>query len=88
MTLRIIDPGEAMAEQARALKRYAARVMVDPECLSPDEVADREQRMGEFLAVGRSLQLTDKEMVDLIFGDLLRTKRECGCNSCRAKAMT
>ena len=44
-------------------------------------------RNGKFLAVGRFLQLTDKEMVDLIFGDLLPTKRECGCHSCRSKEM-
>jgi hypothetical protein len=75
-----------MARQLSILREYACKAILDGNSLAPDEEADQADRMREFLATGESFSLTEKEMVDLVYGGLFRNRRECGCHSCRARA--
>ena len=84
-SLAIIESKDCMDYHLSALKTYAQRVVVHEEELSPVESYDQAYRMEEFLAVGCSFNLTYKEMVRLLFGELFEAKRECGCHSCRSR---
>ena len=79
------DPGEVMGEQLTALRAYAHRVFSLNQTLADHEEDDKAVRMREFRAVGVSLKLTDKEMVELVYRDTLAVSRGCGCPACQAK---
>ena len=83
----LADPKEVMARQLSVLRRYASKAILHGNSLAPDEEAERSDHMRDFLATGQSFNLTQKEMVDLIYSGLFRNRRECGCHSCRARAM-
>ncbi|HAL46977.1 MAG: hypothetical protein FI707_10115 [SAR202 cluster bacterium] len=79
------DPRDAVAEHLKALKGYAKKNLLHGEELSEAEQADKSTRLIEFVAIGSSFRLTEKEMVQLIFRDMLREPKQCGCPSCRAR---
>jgi len=83
----LADPKEVMARQLSVLRGYASKAILHGNSLAPDEEAERSDHMRDFLATGQSFNLTQKEMVDLIYSGLFRNRRECGCHSCRARAM-
>ena len=70
--LMLVDKKRLMARHPAALREYARRVIVHGEYLAPDEEGDKDRRMEEFLATGRSFRLTDREMVAIIYRGLLR----------------
>ncbi len=79
-----IDVRDMMREHRAALRRYSSRALVHGEGLEAAEEIDRDHRMEEFLSLGNSLKLTKREIVDLLLGELLATKRGCGCPTCRS----
>jgi hypothetical protein len=82
----LVDPKEVMARKLSVLRRYASKAILHGNSLAPDEEADQLDHMREFLATGESFSLTEKEMVDLIYSGLFRSRQKCGCHSCRARA--
>lgn len=52
------------------LKEYAKRVIVTGNPLTPDEEQDRADRIHEFLNIGYSFDLTEKEMVTILYREL------------------
>jgi hypothetical protein len=84
----LADPTQAMAEHQRRLKTYASRVIVRGESLRPEEEIDREARVGEFLALGKTFGCTEKELVTLLYAGVLQEKRGCDCPSCRLRDAT
>jgi regulatory protein YycI of two-component signal transduction system YycFG len=79
------DPRDTVAEHLKALKAYVKKNLVHGEELTEAEKADKSTRLVEFVAIGDSFRLTEKEMVQLIFRDMLREPKQCGCPSCRAR---
>ena len=71
-SLILVDSKNLMAQHPAALREYAKRVFVHGEDLAPAEENDKDHRMEEFLAAGRSFRLTDREMVSIIYRGLLR----------------
>ena len=83
-TLR--DARELVAEHAEVLRGYAQKVVSEGRSLSAEEESDREGRISEFLAMGSCLKLTGREMVALVYQDMFRPRRACGCPRCRSRA--
>ena len=52
------------------LKEYAKRVIVSGNPLTPEEEQDRADRIQEFLNIGLSFDLTEKEMVTILYREL------------------
>ena len=52
------------------LKEYDKRVIVSENPLTPDEEQDRSERIQEFLNIGYSFDLTEKEMVTILYREL------------------
>jgi hypothetical protein len=64
------NPREVMRENLEFLKEYARRVLVeDDDTLTPIEDF-KDALMGEYLAVGQSFDLTERDLVVLIFRGL------------------
>ncbi|MDA1349764.1 MAG: hypothetical protein O3A47_13010 [Chloroflexi bacterium] len=80
------DPRELMAEHLDVLRDYAKRVVVSSDVLAVSEEEDKNQRMGEYLAIGESFDLTYSEMVGQIFKGLHKAQKGCGCPTCRSRA--
>ena len=79
------DPKKTAEEHVEKLREYARKVLVHGEALSEEEEADRASRMLEFHAIGNSFNLTDHEMVVILYKGLLTGKRSRGCPTCRQK---
>ena len=75
-----------VAEHVQVLRGYARRVLLDGGSLSEIEDSERQQRMGELLAMGSCLKLTGNELVSLIFKDMFDERRRCGCPTCRKRS--
>ena len=75
-----------MSQHLTAIQSYARRVILQGDVLTSEEEEDRGRLVQEFLAVGSSFRLTGKEMVALIYQEMLARKRGCGCPSCRVPA--
>ena len=76
---------ELVVEHLEVLRGYARRVFEEGVCLSEAEESDRGSRVGEFLAGGRHLKLTEREMVALVFQDMFWPRRRCACPTCRSR---
>lgn len=87
-TLVAVSPRELMREHLMVLREYARQVLGGGEVLGSRTEGDCRRRMAEFLAIGRSFHLTDKELVCLVYRGLFTAKSQCGCSSCRARAQT
>jgi hypothetical protein len=86
-TIDATEPRQLMAEHLEVLRGYASRVVGHNQVLSAEEQAEKETRVEEFLALGKSFGLTRRELVSQILGDALKAKRsECGCPTCRSRA--
>jgi hypothetical protein len=67
----LIDPKEVMRENLKFLREYARRLLLEEDdSLSPIEDF-KEVLMAEFLALGKSLKLTERDMTVLLFRGLL-----------------
>ena len=86
-SLAVRDPNQLMAQHQEALRKYALRTVKSDEAL-PDyeeEEEDKALRMREFLAIGSTFGLSDKEMVVQLFRGLFSFKRGCDCPGCRTR---
>ncbi len=81
----LIDSRNLIPEHQAVLRQYARRAVLHDEALADGEEADKDHRMKEFLAMGAALKLTEREMMDLVFGGLLTVKRGCDCPTCRSR---
>ena len=68
MTPRLFvdDPKRTMFQHLTPLRKYAKRVSLHEESLKPWEEADKARRMQEFVAMAKSFQLTDRDIVILL----------------------
>jgi hypothetical protein len=82
------DPTQVMAEHQRRLQIYASRVIVRRELLRPEEDLDRESRVREFLALGKSFGCSQKELVKLLYAGVLQESGGCDCCSCQLRDAT
>ena len=92
------DPKEAMAEylttlnddvkktilshHLTALCSYLRTALVHGHDLTRDEDRDRQVRMREFLAIGKSFGLTNKQLVENLFKGLFENPQACNCVEC------
>lgn len=75
---------ELMSKHQWALTNYAKRIF-DGEELDTSEEEDRVRRMGEFFTTGTTLGCTQNELASVLFKDLFRTEKACGCINCRSR---
>jgi len=86
-TLRATNPRKLMDEHIDVLRSYAEKVVVHDGALTEFEELDKSERMAEYIAIGRSFDLSGAELIGQIFGDMLKPERsECGCPTCRGRA--
>ncbi len=57
------------------LKEYARRVIGGGDPLSTSEEDDRKQRVEQFLDIGLSFDLTEKEMVTILYRELFTANK-------------
>ena len=67
------DRIEQFFHHLASLKVYAQRVLVDGDDLSGNESQDKKFRMTEFLDIGSSFDLSEKEMVMILYRELFKT---------------
>ena len=86
-TEKLKDPGELLAEHLGTLRDYAKRAFLQGESLADSEAGDRSVRLRDLMDLGEAVGLTEREMIVLLFKDLLDLARQprCGCPSCRAR---
>lgn len=64
------DPIEQLFHHLAALKKYVQRVMVAGDALTQDEEDDKSLRLRELIQIGTSFDLTEKEIVIVLYRDL------------------
>ncbi len=84
-TSPVTDPKIVLNKDLIILQRYGMRLIVQEEVLLPEEDEDRGQRLGEYMAITRSVGLTDAEAVSNILKVLFVKDRRCDCPSCRTR---
>ena len=82
-----VEPMDLMAEHLAALRSNVRKVFFQHETLSPEEELDRARRMEQFLAMGRSFNLEEREMIALMLREAFAVRRGCGCPGCRARVV-
>ena len=65
-------PKEQMADLLITLRIYAKRVLVQGYPLTLMETQDKSLRMNQFLQMGADYKCTEKEMIGLVYGGLLK----------------
>lgn len=68
------DRIEQFFHHLAVLKEYAKRVIVGGDGLSDNEEQDRADRIQNFLDIGLSFDLTEKEMVTILYRELFVSK--------------
>ena len=71
-----------LSQHLRALRSYLRKAFVDRDDLTRDENMDRQVRMREFLAIGKSFGLTDRQLVAHLFKGLFKNTQACDCHEC------
>lgn len=71
-----------LSQHLKALRSYLRKAFVDRDDLTREENMDRQVRMREFLAIGMSYGLTDKQMVAHLFKGLFKNTQTCDCHEC------
>ena len=84
-SLVLADPKELFTEHLSSLRAYARKVMLREEELTVTEEYGKSDRMREFLAIGETFKLTEKELVASIYKGLFAVKRGCDCPICRTR---
>ena len=85
VTTSVADAKALMAEHILAIREYAYRALKCEEPLTPSEELDRARRLDEVWTIGTGFQLTEVELVDLVYKDLFVVKWGCKCPSCRER---
>jgi hypothetical protein len=68
------DRIEKFFHHLASLKTYAKRVVVEGDQLSKDEETDHAARMAEFLDIGASFDLSEKEMIGILYREMFIVK--------------
>lgn len=84
-TLVAVSPRRLMEEHVLVLRECARRVLREGESLEESSEAECRRRMAEFLAIGASFRLTQKELVRLVLQGLFVQRFRCGCSVCRSR---
>ena len=82
-TIAVKRTEELLGEHVQVLRGYAQRVLQEGDALSEVEESDRERRMAQLLAMGSCLKFTESFMVTVIYQDIFKSPRRCGCPTCR-----
>ena len=75
---------ELFSDHLSALKSYAERVIVNGDVLTDDEENDREFRFREFADIGDSFNLSERDMVTMMFEEIFHQGPRCDRAECRA----
>ncbi len=78
------NPEELLSDDLSALKSYAERIIVKGDALTDDEENDREFRFREFAEIGDSFNLSERDMVTMMFEGIFHQGPKCDCAECRA----
>lgn len=81
-TLREDVKKTILSQHLTALRSYLRKAFVDRGDLTREENMDRQIRMREFLAIGKSFGLTDKQLVAHLFKGLFKNTQVCECAEC------
>ena len=79
------NPRATVSEHLKILQSYAKKCIIRGEDLTDAEYEDKETRIKESVAIGVAFRLTYRDMVKLIFKDILKEPKNCGCPTCRAR---
>lgn len=75
-TLRDDVKKTILSQHLKALRSYLRKAFVERNELTSEENMDRRVRMREFLAIGKSYGLTDKQLVAHLFKGLFNNSQE------------
>ena len=78
------NPEDLLSDDLSALKSYAERIIVRGDILTEDEEDDREFRFREFAEIGDSFNLSERDMVTMMFEGIFHPGPKCDCAECRA----
>ena len=84
-TKLLSDPKESMEGHLEALREYAWRVLREGQALIAQEQQDKANRLRDFLAIGGSFKLTERELVTLLYRHILDPRPGCRCAACEAR---
>ncbi len=65
-----IDRADLFFLHLSALRSYAKRIFTEGRGLTPNEEADKNARVSEFLTVGTLCDFTESQMVGLVYTDI------------------
>ena len=83
---KVTKSKKRMAEHLEVLRDYATLAIANNQPLDSKEEFDKNERMVEFLAIGKSLKMDNKELVAQVLEGALSSKRaECGCPTCQSR---
>ena len=80
------EPKVLMAQHLAVLRDYGQRVFSGGGMLAAEEEEDRLSRVAEFMAIGKSCRLTERELVALVYRGFFDRKLACECPTCRERA--
>ena len=83
-TIQPKNPEELLSDNLLALKTYAERIIVRGDDLTEDEEIDKEFRFREFAEIGDSFNLSERDMVTMMFEGIFHQGPRCDCAECRA----
>ena len=83
-TIQPKNPEELLSDNLLALKSYAERIIVRGDDLTEDEEIDKEFRFREFAEIGDSFNLSERDMVTMMFEGIFHQGPKCDCAECRA----
>ena len=84
--IKVTKSEKRMAEHLEVLRDYATLAIGNNQVLNSKEEFDKNERMVDFLAVGKSLKMDYKELVAQVLEGALSSKRtECGCPTCQSR---
>ena len=83
-TIQPKNPEELLSDNLLALRSYAERIIVRGDDLTDDEEIDKEFRFREFAEIGDSFNLSERDMVTMMFEGIFHQGPRCDCAECRA----
>ncbi len=74
-----------LAQHLVVVRGYARRVILHGETLTPDEELDKARRIRECMELGSSFELSEKEVVSLLYKEVFGHVKKCNCPTCQAQ---
>lgn len=66
-----VDPADLFFQHLAAIREYVEQVFVEDDTLSSQQEADKAALMFEFFDVGSQCEFTQKQLVSLVYAELL-----------------